>query len=122
MKRLILASSLIAVILLGSTLSIFWTKNYVEQSCSRLEEIYNAPAEEAASMLSDFQKEWEKKHILLGTFIEEAPLEKAEDSLRKAAAFLKEGEEPQFRAELRQAIRLFDDIYRHELPTLHNIL
>ena len=67
MKRLILASSLIAMILLGSTLSIFWTKNYVEQSCSRLEEIYNAPAEEAASMLSDFQKEWEKKHILLGT-------------------------------------------------------
>lgn len=125
MKRLITIICLLGAIVAGSVYSLFWLKNYSEETAAQLSVIADTAGDDpqkAAEELEKLQREWDETKSYIGVFVHEDPLNTFSECLEACKALLRQGDTDEFQVKIEQAVGAATDIYKKELPTLENVL
>ena len=125
MKRLIIIVSIMTVIIAGSIYSLFWLKNFSEETAAQLAVISDtakSDPQKATENLEKLRRDWEEAKSRMGIFVHEESLNTFSESLEECKALLRQEYSDEFQVEIEKAISAVNDIYKKELPTLENVL
>lgn len=125
MKRLITIICIMSAIVGGSIYSLFWLKNYSEETAAQLTVISDtakSDPQKASEELEKLQREWDETKSYIGVFVHEAPLNTFSEYLEECKALLRQEYSDEFQVKIEKAISAVADIYKKELPTLENVL
>ena len=125
MKRLVTIICIMSVIVAGSVYSLFWLKNYSEETAAQLTVISDtakSDPQKASEDLEKLQREWDKTKSYIGVFVYESPLNTFSECLDECKALLRQEYSDEFQVKIEKAISAVADIYKKELPTLENVL
>lgn len=125
MKRLVTIICIMSAIVAGSVYSLFWLKNYSEETAAQLSVIADtaqSDPQKASEELEKLQREWDKTKSYIGVFVHEAPLNTFSECLEECKALLRQEYSDEFQVKIEKAVSAVADIYKNELPTLENVL
>lgn len=126
MKKLIFALSVLTLIIVLGTVSLFYlnnTKKEIELSLQEItklveEKNYINASEKADALYNLF----EKKTDFLILFIKHDSVEELEETLMRLSPLIENKDTSEFLAEVSKAEGLAEKLFEHEVPSLKNIL
>ena len=110
MKRLIIISSLLALVLFFSIASLFYLKNSTENT---IEQLKTATSQQDVKEILDY---WNKEKKKIGLFINGDSVDIVTDSLNNCYSNYKE-----YDVESEKAVLTLKELFSSQLPTFYNV-